>query len=223
VEHAEEAGLRSADPLRIGGQVPDGGAGSVEEGGVAEALILPHEAPQFCGQGEGEEKVGSGQQALLLGLEPLQALVVLAGGAVAIAAALTGAVALTASGAGVEDGAELAGAAGGDGAQDLAVLTGDGLPVTREVGRSVAAPTSAREGMAGARLLHQIFEGGDGVLLALRGQMQIQRGGLERLVAEVLLDLAEVDAGLKQVGGVAVAQGVDGDPLREAELADHPT
>jgi hypothetical protein len=51
---------------------------------------------------------------------------------------------------------------------------------------------------------------------------RVERGSLERLVAEVLLDLAEVDAGLEEVGGVAVAQGVDGDPLREAELAHHP-
>jgi hypothetical protein len=139
VEHAEEASLRGADPLPIGGEVLDGAAGGIEEGAVAEALVAAREAAEFRRQGESEEKVGTGQQALLLALEPGLALVVLAGGAVAIAAALPCAVVLPASGAGVDDGAEFPRAAGGDGAQDLAVLARDGLAETRQVGGAVAA------------------------------------------------------------------------------------
>jgi hypothetical protein len=44
------------------------------------------------------------------------------------------------------------------------------------------------------------------VFLAVRGQVEVERGGLERLVAEVLLDLAEVDAGFEEMGGGAVAE-----------------
>jgi hypothetical protein len=97
---------------------------------VAEALVLRYEAPQFGGQGEGDEEVGDGQEALLLVMEPLLAFVVLAGGTVAVAAALGGAVMRSAGGAGVDDGAELPGSAGGDGAEDLAVLVGDGVAET---------------------------------------------------------------------------------------------
>jgi hypothetical protein len=41
-------------------------------------------------------------------------------------------------------------------------------------------------------------------------QVQIERGGLERLVAEVLLDLAQVHPRFEQMRGVAVAQRVEG-------------
>jgi hypothetical protein len=51
--------------------------------------------------------------------------------------------------------------------------------------------------------------------------MEVEGGGLERVVAEVLLDEAQIDTGLEQVRGVAVAQGVDRDALSEAELPDH--
>jgi hypothetical protein len=139
VEHAEEAGERGADPPRVGGEVLDGAAGGVEEGAVAEAMMSADEAPQLGGEGEGEEEVGSGQEALLLDPEPVPALVVLAGGAVAIAAALGGAVVVAAGGAGEDDGAELSGTAGGDGAEDRAVLAGNGVAEAREVGGAVAA------------------------------------------------------------------------------------
>ena len=57
--------------------------------------------------------------------------------------------------------------------------------------------------------------------MALGGQVQVDHGGGERAVAEILLDAADIDAGLQQVGGVGVAQGVDGDAFLDLELREH--
>ena len=131
-------------------------------------------------------------------------------------------VPVAAGGAGEDDGAELAGAAGLDGAQDLAVPERNGVAEALEVGGRVA-PHHVRDGGHGGapRLLHEALDGGDGVLLAAGGQVEVKRGGLQRPVAEVLLDEAKVDAGLQQVGGVAVAEGVQADALLEADLEHH--
>ena len=45
----------------------------------------------------------------------------------------------------------------------------------------------------------------DGVMLGLVGQVGIADGGENRVVAEKLLYLDQIDPGLDQVGGVAVA------------------
>jgi hypothetical protein len=54
-------------------------------------------------------------------------------------------------------------------------------------------------------LLHEIVDPADGVLLALGSQVEVEHGGLQRAMAEVLLDQAEADAGLEQMGRVASA------------------
>ena len=53
---------------------------------VDEVLMAPGYAPQFAGQGEGEQKVGDRQQHVLLLLEPLLSFVVLTLGAMAVTA-----------------------------------------------------------------------------------------------------------------------------------------
>ena len=59
----------------------------------------------------------------------------------------------------------------------------------------------------------KLLDPGDRLLLAHRGQMEVDHRGLQRAVAEVLLDQPQVDAGFEQVGGVAVPQRVDRDRL----------
>ena len=50
--------------------------------------------------------------------------------------------------------------------------------------------------------------------------MEVDHRGLQRAVAEVLLDQPEVDAGLEQVGRVTMSERVDRDGLAESQLAD---
>ena len=54
------------------------------------------------------------------------------------------------------------------------------------------------------------LQGGPGLGLADGGQVRVDDGGVQRLVTQVLADLAQADAFLQQMGGVAVAQRVRG-------------
>ena len=62
-----------------------------------------------------------------------------------------------------------------------------------------------------AEALHQAVDARDGVMLGLIGQMRVSRGGENGVVAEEFLHLDQIDAGLDQVGGIAVAQAVGRD------------
>src|SRR4051812_7279855 len=80
--------------------------------------------------------------------------------------------------------------------------------------------TSATVGM---RLLrHHPLDRRSRLFLAQRRQMEVDHGGLQRAVPQVLLDQPQVDAGFKQVGGVAVTERVNRDRLAEVELLHHP-
>ena len=57
--------------------------------------------------------------------------------------------------------------------------------------------------------LHHVVDQLAGIFLTLLGQVKIEHGGLETGVSEVALDDAQVDAGLEEMGGVEVAQGMD--------------
>jgi hypothetical protein len=52
-----------------------------------------------------------------------------------------------------------------------------------------------------------------GVLLALLGKVEIDHGGFELSMAHVTLDDPQVDPGFEEVGGIGVAEGVNGDRL----------
>ena len=97
---------------------------------------------------------------------------------------------------------------------------GHGGPEPLEIGRAVP-PQHVGDGGHGSGP-HQLVDPRDRLLLADGGQMEVDHRGLQRAVAEVLLDQPEVDARLEQVGGVAVPQGVDRDGLAPAQLAHHP-
>ncbi len=61
--------------------------------------------------------------------------------------------------------------------------------------------------------LHYVIDQLAGVLLTLLGEMEIEHGGFELGMAQVALDDAQVDAGFEEVGGVGMAQGMDGNSL----------
>jgi hypothetical protein len=52
--------------------------------------------------------------------------------------------------------------------------------------------------------------------------MEVVHRGLERTVAEVLVDQPEVDAGFEEVSRVATPQGMDRNRLLKLKLLDHP-
>jgi hypothetical protein len=59
--------------------------------------------------------------------------------------------------------------------------------------------------------LHHLIDQLAGIFLALLSKMQVDHGGFELGMAHVPLDDAEVDAGFEEMGGIAMAQGMDGD------------
>lgn len=59
--------------------------------------------------------------------------------------------------------------------------------------------------------------------MALGGQVQIDHGGVEAVMPEVLLDAANVDTGFEQMSGITVAKGMDGNPFFKIELCHSPS
>jgi hypothetical protein len=65
---------------------------------------------------------------------------------------------------------------------------------------------------------HQGIDDAIGMLMALSCEMEIDHGGVQGIVAEVFLDSTDVDAGLKEMSGIAVPECVNGDSFCEFEL-----
>jgi hypothetical protein len=61
--------------------------------------------------------------------------------------------------------------------------------------------------------LHYLIDQLTGILLPLLGKVEIDHGGFELGMAHVSLDDPQVDAGFEEMGGIGVAQGVNGDPF----------
>jgi hypothetical protein len=62
-----------------------------------------------------------------------------------------------------------------------------------------------------AEAIHQAVDPLQRVMLGLVGEVSVAGGGQNRVMAEEFLDLDQIDAGLDQMGGIAVAQTVRGD------------
>jgi len=92
VKDAEESREIASDVLSIRGQFLDGLRGGGEQGGIGSPLIAADEASEVFRDGEGDHEVVSGQLSLDLSFEPLVGLVMLAVGAVAVAAGAVDAV-----------------------------------------------------------------------------------------------------------------------------------
>jgi hypothetical protein len=86
VQYTEEAWKISADVLGIGSEFFDGVRRSLEQGGVARALMLSDEGAQLFWNGKSDQEVMARELALDLSLEPVLGFVVLAGRTMAIAA-----------------------------------------------------------------------------------------------------------------------------------------
>ena len=63
--------------------------------------------------------------------------------------------------------------------------------------------------------LHHVIDQLAGIFLTFLGEVEIEHGGFELSMAQVALDDAQVDTGFEEMGGVAMAQGVDRDAFFE--------
>jgi len=89
MEHAEEADLR-AEVTRIASDLQQGGSTGVKQQVVDQPFILQCEWSQFPWQGEDDVHVAGGQQLSFPRLEPAQAGVALAPGAMPVATRVVG-------------------------------------------------------------------------------------------------------------------------------------
>src|ERR1700724_3345057 len=86
MQDPEEAWEIGTDVLRIEGEFFDGLRGRPEQSAITDARVLPHERTQLLWDGKRDEEVVAWELTPDLFFEPLLGFIVLAGGAVAIAA-----------------------------------------------------------------------------------------------------------------------------------------
>ena len=110
-------------------KLEEGGAGALKEQAIERGLVLEEERAQGGREGEDPVEIADGQQSPSLLLEPLAAALVLAGGAVAVAAAVGPPMSAVALLALPHRPAQLSGATLGQTAQHLEVVSGQGLAV----------------------------------------------------------------------------------------------
>ncbi len=223
VEHAGHADL-AADETVVMGQFDNSGGRGLEQDRVDDLLVGTGQDSQFCRQGGGNEEMGDGQKLPLLFVQPKLGVIVAAlwtvpvfAGVIAVdyvAAVLIRAevgVATHCFGTAVFDvahGPELAG-------QNLA-------SVSFSVLRPMAAQDLRQFRHCPLQVGHELVDALRPGRLCPVGEMGIDRGGGGGVVAEVFLDQAEVDAGLQEMGGIGMPQGVDRGPLVDAGLVFGP-
>jgi len=86
VKDSQESRKITADILFIGSQLFDGLGGGFEQGGVGHCLVFPYKAAQLFGDRKGDHEVVSGKLMLHPFIQPLPDFMILASGAMAIAA-----------------------------------------------------------------------------------------------------------------------------------------
>ncbi len=110
-------------------ELEEGGAGALKEQAIERGLVLEEERAQGGGEGEDPVEIADGQERAPLLLEPLAAALVLAGGAVAVAAAVGPPMSAVTLLALPHRPAQLSGATLGQTAQHLEVVSGQELTV----------------------------------------------------------------------------------------------
>ena len=213
VEHGHHAEAR-AEVTRVVGQKLEAGGGLVDQHVVEPALMGSREPAQRTGKREGHQVVRARQQLADKRGEPAAGAVRVACRAVAVAAGVRCGVDAPAAVAAVLAGAERGRAAGGEVGQRAAVGRQHAVAECGEVRRTCSAEDRAEGGHSSATAEAVDWVAGGAVELA--GQVRVALSGADTGVAEVVLDQPQADAELEQVGGVAVAQGVDVGVLDDA-------
>ena len=176
----------------------------------------------------------AGEEPVAELFEPLLGAIVLAPGAVAVAAGVVAVLELAAVVAALEGAAQGWRATLDDVVHGPPVrgqeLPGVGLDVgrprsTEDVRQLHHRPTSRDGGSvttpnAASAALHQVVDGVDGGVAEFPGQVGVDGRGLRAIVPQVVLDQAEIDAGFEKMRGVTVAERVDVGPLVDAARLD---
>jgi len=124
MEHTKKAGQITADVLRIVCHCFEGIRGCTEKGCIALSLVAADEAAKLLRYCKGDHKMVSGQLPLHPLFQPLSGFVVLAGGAMAIAAASEDPMTTAALFAPINQKAAVASSAVNDGIDGFFVLSG---------------------------------------------------------------------------------------------------
>jgi hypothetical protein len=127
VEDAEESGEITADVFFIQSEFFDGFGGSLEQASVSCPLVLTDETAQTLWDGKGEHEMVAGELAFHTFFQPLSALLILTGGAMAVSTGAMDPMELAALLALIEGDPTSLGATGEDGIDDLAVCIGHSL------------------------------------------------------------------------------------------------
>jgi hypothetical protein len=129
VQDAEETGQISADEFFIRGEFLHRFGGGFEQGRVGYPLVLANESAQTLRGGKSEQEMVTGELPFHLFLQPLAALMVLTGGAMAIPAGAIDLMGLAAFFALIGSHSTGLGATGDDGIDGLAVCIGHYLGI----------------------------------------------------------------------------------------------
>jgi hypothetical protein len=66
--------------------------------------------------------------------------------------------------------------------------------------------------------VHQVVDDAICVFMALGSDVEVDHGGVQALMTQVLSNATDIDSFFQQVGGIAVAEGVDRDALCDFKL-----
>ena len=221
MQHADHADL-SAQPPGIQGQGLQRLGGGPEEEIIDQLLMGAGQRVQAMGQGEGDQKVGNRQEFPELRIAPAVGAVLAALGAMAVAAGMVAVEKFPARVAIEHFPPQHLGAAGENVLDRLLMAGRHTLAILLEVGRAIF-PHDVRQFQherVCLRLerLRQALDRLTGLGVGNRGEMRVEGGGLHGLMAQIDLNLAQVHAGVEQMRGVGMAQGMDRRPFVDPGL-----
>jgi len=213
----------AAQMLPIGGDGLQGPDRGFEQDGIDDGLVLEGDRPDRGRHGEHDVEVGRGQEVLPPRVEPGLAGRPLALRAMPVAAAVVGDAGVAAIAARFEVATKLSRAAQFNGAHDARLDTAERTLPIAATGRAVAAE-DIRHVQHGAHV-HRSSGRRDGQIEAVQralrpGNRRSRHMGVARrrrqiAMAQQDLDDPDVCSALQKVGGKAMAQRVDADPLGE--------
>ena len=242
VQHGEETDLR-AQVFGVAGDGEQGSGHGAEQDLVDDFFVVEGDGGDLFRHGEDHVEVLHRQQFGEALLDPALARQPLALGTMAIAAGAIHDARVLAVVAPFDGAAQRGGTAVLDGLHQAVLMQGQGmrLPVGGAVLSKDVGQLGSRLGHGRARLGTavdgsdfwpgpaaqfltglQVIQGALGVGDELRGDGGVVGGGVDALMAEQDLDDADIGAVFQQVGGEAVAQGVDGDVFADAGPVGRP-
>ena len=225
VEHPDHA-KRAADPFRIAGERLEGVGRGVKQQVVDELLMRAGAGVQGVREGAGHEEIGDGQQVVQLPVAPAVGAVGFTRGAMAMGAGVVAIVVCPALGTIVACPTHHRRAAVFDSPHCLRVAGEHPLAVPGAIGWAVF-PEDVREFEHGKletgswlQTLHQAGNRLKGLRFGGHGEMGVGRGGFGGVVAEILLNEAQIDARFQEMGGIGVPKLMDMGVLRDPGLLE---